>query len=78
MSGSIFAGAFAHAFDSGSPNPGRPVVHLHPSYTITAIAMATGALAARKEPIPPLVLYYYEPIIFKAAQKVLADLRSTP
>jgi hypothetical protein len=78
VSGSIFAGAFAHDFGSGGAANSRPLVHLHPSYTITAIAMAANALAQRSEVTPLLVLYYFEPRIFQAAQGVLADLRPKP
>jgi hypothetical protein len=48
--------------------------HLHPSYTVCAIALALGWWRGTGASPPPLTIYYFKPAVFTAATKVLADL----
>jgi hypothetical protein len=48
--------------------------HLHPSYTMCAIALALGWCRGAGVFAPALTIYFFEPDVFTAAATVLAEL----
>jgi hypothetical protein len=48
--------------------------HLHPSYTVCAVALALGWWLRTGASPPPLTVYYFKPDVFTAARAVLAVL----
>lgn len=66
VSAALFAGPFASDKYASS--------HLHPSYTIAAIALAAATLAKGKTALPAMTLYYYPADVMADAQAVMKAL----
>ena len=69
VSAAIFAGPFANAKYASA--------HLHPSYSIAAIALAAATLAKAGTTLPAMTLYYYPADVFADAQAVMKTLAGT-
>jgi hypothetical protein len=65
----VSAGIFSGRFNDTTLD------HLHPSYTVCAVALALGWWRGTGASSPPLTIYYFKPDVFTAATTVLADLR---
>lgn len=67
----ISAGIFANNFR----NPDYlPYGHLDPSYTLVAVALAIASVQTSIQHFPKLALYYYDKIVYNAAQKVQSNM----
>ncbi|MFM9950697.1 MAG: hypothetical protein ACKV1O_22360 [Saprospiraceae bacterium] len=71
ISAAIFAGAFKYNF--GKDSKGNPIMHLHPSYTLTALWIAQASLLAEQVPLLASAIYFYDKAVFKAVQAVMDD-----
>jgi hypothetical protein len=65
----VSAGDFANQFKLG-----KPYFHLHPSYTICAIALALNWWRSSSSALPPLTLYFHEQPVYKLATDVMDGL----
>lgn len=72
VSAGIFAGQFGDR-RSGYPGSG----HLHPSYTLTAIALAASAVIGQGIAIPDLAIYYFDEAVRADAIEIAAILEKT-
>lgn len=68
VSGAIFAGPFRYHFAS---------LHLHPSYTLVAIALAQLSLLQAGSPVLPATLYYHDQPVYAAAVPLLSEIYSS-
>jgi hypothetical protein len=64
----VSAGIFSGRFNDTTLD------HLHPSYTVCAVALALGWWRRTGASAPPLTIYYFKPDVFTAARTVLAEL----
>jgi len=71
ISAAIFAGSFKYNF--GKDSKGNPILHLHPSYTLTALWIAQASLLAENVPLLSSAVYFFDKAVFGAAQGVMDD-----
>jgi hypothetical protein len=64
----VSAGIFSGRFNDPALD------HLHPSYTLCAVALALGWWRGEGASPPSLSLYYFKPDVFTVATSVLAEL----
>ena len=71
ISAAIFAGPFKYNF--GKDSKGNPILHLHPSYTLTALWIAQASLLAAPAPLMVSAIYFYDKAVFGALQEVMDE-----
>lgn len=71
ISAAIFAGPFKYNF--GKDSKGNPILHLHPSYTLTALWIAQASLLAAPAPLMASAIYFYDKAVFGALQEVMDE-----